>query len=232
MGKWQALIFDLDDTLYPEREYVLSGFRAVASWAAERLGVSENQGFSELNAYFKEGIRGDTFNRWLERHNLSSPENLARLISVYRSHQPSLSPFPVVPHLLASLKERYRLGIVSDGYLEVQRAKFAGLGLAPYFHSVVFSDEFGRNHWKPSTRPFEAIVERLNVTPEQAVYIADNPIKDFIGARHAGLATIWVRHSAGEYCHLIPPTPEHAADLTLDCLGDLQQLFGLSQRES
>ena len=68
MPAWQAIVFDLDDTLYPERAYVLSGFRAVAAWAAGELGLPVTQGFAELRRLFDDGVRGDTFNRWLESH--------------------------------------------------------------------------------------------------------------------------------------------------------------------
>ena len=39
LSSYEAIIFDLDDTLYPERAYVLSGFHAVAVWGKTHLGV-------------------------------------------------------------------------------------------------------------------------------------------------------------------------------------------------
>ena len=53
---WQGIVFDLDDTLYPERDYVLSGFKAVASWAEARLGVPSLGGFSGLRRLFDKKV--------------------------------------------------------------------------------------------------------------------------------------------------------------------------------
>lgn len=225
MTELQALIFDLDDTLYPERAYVLSGFRAVASWASATLGIPQEQGYADLATYFNQGVRGDTFNRWLKCYNAYSPETVTALVKVYRSHQPAISPFPAIVPLLDSLSGHFQLGLVSDGYLEVQQEKLNALGLAPYFDAIVFSDEFGREYWKPNTRPFQVISERLNVSPTRAAYIGDNPTKDFLGARNAGLGTIWARYSHGDYSRLTPTGPDYTADYTVDTIEALAQLL-------
>jgi putative hydrolase of the HAD superfamily len=95
------------------------------------------------------------------------------------------------------------------------------LGLAPCFDAVVFSDSYGRDHWKPSTRAFLAVAEELNLEPHRAVYVADNPLKDFLGARRAGMGTVRLTHADGEYVRCVPPTAEHAPDLTVDTIAKL-----------
>lgn len=226
MSKWQAIVFDLDDTLYPERDYVLSGFRAVAMWAETHLDIPAEQGSTELQQLFAQGVRGDTFNRWLLSHGIDGADLTPQLVQVYREHTPTLTPFPGMPQLLDRLRDRYRLGIVSDGYLAVQQRKLAALGLADYFDVVVFSDQLGREAWKPSTRPFETVLERIGVASEASVYVADNPKKDFLGARRAGMATIWLRQPDGEYTHLEPPTSQHAPDLLVTTLALLEHAVG------
>jgi putative hydrolase of the HAD superfamily len=225
VSSWQAVVFDLDDTLYPERDYVLSGFRAVADWADAQLRIPRAQGFAELQDLFEQGVRGATFDRWLGRHDLASPVIIARLVSIYREHTPTLSPFPGVPELLAGLRRRCRLGLLSDGYLGVQRAKLAALGLAGYFDAVIFSDAWGRDAWKPSPIPYAAALRELGVDAGDAVYVADNPAKDFLGARRAGLAAIRLHHPTGEHAHRAPPTPEHAPDFTVASFAALQRLL-------
>ncbi|NJK79923.1 MAG: HAD family hydrolase [Chloroflexaceae bacterium] len=215
MSRWHAIIFDLDDTLYPEQAYVLSGFRAVAQWAAVHLDIPAVQGYAELHQLFQQGVRGDTFNRWLHLHSLDADALVPQLVQVYREHTPLLEPFPEIPALLDRLCNTCRLGLVSDGYLAVQQRKFAALGLGHAFQAVVFSDQWGRQAWKPSVQPFQAVVQQLRIAPDQAVYIADNPTKDFLGARQIGMATIRVQWVGGEYAHLVPPTPAHAPDITL-----------------
>ncbi len=222
MSRWQAIVFDLDDTLYPERDYVLSGFRAVAAWAEAHLDIPAALGLAELQSLFEQGVRGDTFNRWLAAHGLASESLVLRLVQVYREHEPALTPFPEVPGLLASFRRRYRLGIVSDGYLAVQQRKLAALNLAHHFEAIVFSDEWGRRAWKPSVIPFQAVLQRLAVSAAGSVYVADNPGKDFLGARQAGMFTVWVRRPGGEYARSTPPTAHHAPHWTITSLLELE----------
>jgi len=218
----QAIVFDLDDTLYPERAYVLSGFRAVATWAGEHLGIPQHQGFAELRRLFEDGVRGDTFNRWLESQGFQPDSWVPQMVQIYREHTPHTEPYPEVPELLQRLRPRYRLGLVTDGYAEVQKRKLAALALTPCFDVLVFSDEWGREAWKPSSRPFEIVLERLGVTGSEAVYVGDNPSKDFLGAREVGMWTVRVRRPDGLYNHLEPPSPEHAPDAEIETLSDLE----------
>jgi putative hydrolase of the HAD superfamily len=231
VSKWRAIVFDLDDTLYPERDYVLSGFRAVAAWAEDHLRIPAGQGFVELKNLFDEGVRGDTFNRWLVAHHFPMDDLVSQLVRVYRDHEPVLKPFAAVPELLSSWRGTYQLGLLSDGYLAVQQRKLAALGLGPYFDAVVFSDEWGRDAWKPSSRPFEMVLQRLGVAGFQTVYVGDNPLKDFLGARQVGIWTVRVRHPQGLYAHLEPPSPNHAPEVEINDLSGLEKILGLTTVE-
>lgn len=224
MSAWRGIVFDLDDTLYPERDYVLSGFRAVAAWASHHLGLPAEQGFSELRSLFERGVRGDTFDRWLGAHGLA-PYLAKQLVSVYREHQPVLVPFAGVADLLDALGEKHSLGLLTDGYLAVQRRKLAALDLAHHFDAAVFSDELGREAWKPSPEPYREILDRLGMASSEAVYVADNPLKDFLGARRVGMSTVRFRCAGGEYARLEPPTCEHAPDAEVSSIDELRQTF-------
>jgi len=225
VSKWQAIVFDLDDTLYPERDFVLSGFRAVAQWGEMHLGIQRDQGYAHLCALYESGVRGDTFNRWLAAQGIADARLISQLIQVYREHLPRLTPFPEVPDLLTRLHHRYRLGLLSDGYLDVQRRKLVALGLESYFGAIVFSDEWGREAWKPSLKPFQAILQQLKVPASAVIYVADNPLKDFLGARQVGMFTVRIQRSGGEYAHLVPPTPQHAPDHTITDLTELERVL-------
>lgn len=221
----QAVVFDLDDTLYPERAYVLSGFRAVARWAEARWAIPATQGYEELHTLFAQGVRGDTFNRWLQQHGLDPAPRIPQLVTAYREHEPELAPFAGIPALLARLQLTRPVGLVSDGYLAVQRRKFAALGLAHHFGAVVFSDSWGRAAWKPSPVPFRAVLDQLGAHPEGAVYVGDNPKKDFLGARRLGMATIRLRLLDGEHYTLEPTGDEYAPDRTVGSVADLAALL-------
>ena len=222
----QAIIFDMDDTLYPEQAFVLSGFRAVADWGAIHLDIPTEAGYTELARLFHAGVRGDSFNHWLHHFGITAiTEIIPQLVTVYRQHTPQITPFPIVPSLLSKLHTSYKLGLLSDGYLEVQRRKFEALNVAVHMDAVVFSDEWGRDAWKPSMKPFTAILERLQVKASYSVYIADNPIKDFLGANQVGMHTIWLKQTQGEYVGFTPPTPQHAPHTTVSSLQELRGIF-------
>ena len=226
MRKLAAVVVDLDYTLYPEREYVLSGFRAVAQWAETNLALPSEKGFAELKTLFDEGVRGDTFNRWLAAHGYS--DDIAPIVTVYREHTPTLTPFADAVPLLEYLHPDYKIGLVSDGYLNVQKLKWAALGLEKWFEAVVFSDEWGRAAWKPNRKPFDEVLSRLNVDAAESVYIADNPRKDFLGARNAGMKSIRVRRAGGEYSHLEPESDQYAADMTVETFTKIDDTFLVS----
>ena len=219
MIKWQAIAFDLDDTLYPERDFVLSGFRAVARWAESHLDISFERGFPTLKRLFEKGIRGNTFNHWLSLQDVDFDEDLIeKLVQIYRSHQPEIRPYPAVPGLLKRLHSKYRLALVSDGYLSVQQSKIDALKLRSYFDVIIFSDEWGKDAWKPDIKAFEVLVKKLAIRGEEAIYVADNPIKDFLGANRLGMTTVWIRRTGGEYSDLEPPSTDHAPHLEFSSL--------------
>ena len=223
MPRLRAVVFDLDDTLYPEREYVRSGFHAVAAWSEEHLGISADDAFAQLDRLFEQGVRGDTFNRWLEANGKGPDETVEVLVNVYRDHDPTIVPHDGVQPLLERLGQRYLLGLVSDGAPEIQARKLARLGLAKHFGSVVFPTN--RAEWKPSPDSLKKALTALGVSGPEAVYVADNPAKDFLGARSAAMRSIRVRDTRGLHARAEPPSPEHAPDDEIPRLSELESLL-------
>ena len=217
----QAIVFDMDDTLYPEREYVLSGFRVVAGHVALHYGLDAETLFVDLKRLFDEGVRGDTFNRWLALHDLSN-SIVPALVRLYREHQPSLKLEAGVAALLTELRAQCRLALLSDGYESVQRNKFAALGLQAYFDVVLFTDALGRDNWKPSLVPFRWMEEQLGLSGSALVYVADNPTKDFIAPRQLGWRTVRLRRPDGVYDHIEPQTADQQAEHDIQHLDALR----------
>jgi len=225
LKKLLSILFDLDDTLYPEEEYVRSGFRNVALWANRELSIPTEEGLQRLLAFYERGVRGDTFNQWLAQYGYHDQSLVHSAIEIYRNHFPEIRLFPEVPELLSALRSKYLLGIVSDGALKMQQNKVEALDLKTIFQTIVLSDEWGREFWKPNTKPFVAALERLGVNPDDALYVGDNPLKDFLGARRLGMKTVWIRRTTGEYAKQEPPTPEHASDYCIHSLTELRNLI-------
>ena len=219
------VIFDLDDTLYLEQDYVFSGFAAVAEWCQRELGVDSQDVRAELKQLFNDGVRGDTFNRWLERRGLPAEKWVTTMVNVYRRHNPQIRPFPHIAEMLTVLANATRLALISDGDEAVQRGKLEALKLASHFDDITFTDSLGRAAWKPSPLAFLALAERQRVPAERVVYVADNPLKDFRAAREAGMKSIRFRHPLGIYRCLEPRHADDAPDWEVDASDDLISLL-------
>jgi putative hydrolase of the HAD superfamily len=96
MSPLKAIAFDLDDTLFPERDYAFSGFGAVAEWAEQALGLEAGQAARNLRGYFDSGVRGDTFNRLLHSHGLPVEPWLKEMIRVCATPA-AVALFPMCP---------------------------------------------------------------------------------------------------------------------------------------
>lgn len=190
----RAVVFDLDDTLFPERRYVRSGYAAVGRCLRERLGTDEPYE-QWLWRRFQTGRAGGAFDALNEHFSLDlNQDAVEELVEVYRTHRPDIRPFPGATHLLAMLHQQsHRLGLLTDGYLPAQRLKLDALKIGRFFDAVVFTEELGRDAWKPSTKGFELIRERLGVDHERCAYVADNPAKDFVAPNRLGWRTVQLR---------------------------------------
>ena len=101
-------------------------------------------------------------------------------------------PFPETKPMLKSLrKDGYKLGLITNGGGETQRAKLHNLGLEDSFDQVVISGEFGDH--KPSAAPFLATARWLGAEPGELLYVGDNPLNDVDASRNAGYEPVWVR---------------------------------------
>jgi putative hydrolase of the HAD superfamily len=216
----RGVVFDLDDTLYPEREFVRSGLAASAAWLEREHGVAGL--FEEAWPRFAAGERGRLFDHALERlGHAAPPELIAELVAVYRAHEPAIALAPDIVRLLDRLHVRGPLALLTDGYHVAQQQKVKALGLARWCRPIVCTDAFGRAHWKPSPKGFLAIQDALGLAPQELVYVADNPAKDFRAPRALGWCTIRLRRPGGEHAGAEPAGPADAADCTIEALAEL-----------
>lgn len=221
-----VLVFDLDDTLYSEREFVLSGFAAVDAWLAQRHGLA---GFgAEATRLFEAGTRGRIFDEALRRLAVDGAGELVpHLVDVYRGHAPRISLLEEARWALQHFHGRLRLGLITDGHAATQRNKFAALGVSRYFAHVVFTDDLGRANWKPSPLPFRDVMDRLGCAGDECVYVGDNPVKDFVAPNALGWLTVQIRRGNGEYGTVDTGAlaPCHRPHLTIQSLYELESLL-------
>jgi len=193
-----TVIFDLDDTLYDEIDYCRSGFHAVSRHLAESRKIAAEKIFDAIWQQFKIGNRTKTFSAALEKLGFSFDDIfISKLVDVYRSHTPEITLPPDSNAVLEQLAGKYVLGLLTDGFLPAQQLKVHALGIEKYFKRILYTEELGREFWKPSPVGFQKLLESLNESPQNAVYIADNPTKDFLAPNSLGILTIRIIRPAG-----------------------------------
>jgi putative hydrolase of the HAD superfamily len=190
-----GVLFDLDDTLYPQAAWLDGAWAAVARCGAT-LGVPEAEFHLALRAVAALGTdRGRIIDRALERCG-SAHVDVAPFVDAFRRHTPArLDCYPGVLDELHALSTIVPVGIVTDGDPVIQRAKVRALALN--VDVVVCSDDNGREHRKPDPLPFRTALDALALEACDAVVVGDRPDKDVAGAIAAGMRAVRVR--TGEY---------------------------------
>lgn len=196
----RAVIFDLDDTIYPLERFVLSGFDAVAAHLEARYNVPRDHACRVLRDAFHGGGRGAELQACLRHFGLS--EALApSLVQVIRAHTPSLDLPASTAHALSTMATTWRIGIVTNGPIEIQSRKVAALGLADFVDEIVFADG---ERAKPAPAPFIEVTRKLRVPMGRSIFVGNDPVCDVYGAWRLGMKTI---HVAGQ-----PAAPALMAD--------------------
>lgn len=177
-----VVVFDLDDTLYKEVDFVRSGFSAIASYVG------------------KDGIAVELFERWKRGQNalqwlidVTDIEcEIPDLLHVYRTHLPSIKLESSVEDMLDKLKQEGKvLGMITDGRSITQRHKIEALGLYRWItdDNLVISEEFGSE--KPDMANYEYFMSRYPVA--NYFYVGDNTAKDFVSPNILGWHTICIK---------------------------------------
>jgi putative hydrolase of the HAD superfamily len=212
-----VLVFDMDDTLYDERTFVRSGFGAVAELLAPVCGCSRAALLRQAMDLLDRQGRGRVFDELLRAHGRPSRSLVERCLQTYRTHAPDIALWPEAARCLRR-HARLPLYVVTDGNVAAQANKARALGLYDSTKRVLLTHRFGLRHAKPSPYCFERIAAWERVRPEQVVYVADDPAKDFVGIRRLGFRTIRVltgRHAA------VKAKPGYDAERTIDSLAEL-----------
>jgi len=234
-GPIAVVLFDLDDTLYPEIEYVRSGFRAVSrvfassavspdrmlTWMEEFFVADRHHVFDALAArlILTDFSQGHAYNPDTPGSRLCCPDRgstrsaeistlALKMIECYRGHTPEIHLYPDAARCLETMRARHMpIGLITDGLAAVQEKKVQALGLEEVFDLIIYTDHLGpdRLYWKPSPRAFEIAAGHFGVSPTRCCYVCDNPTKDFAGPAQLGMPVVWVRRAGGIYANASPP---------------------------
>ena len=226
----RLVVFDIDDTLYIEEDFVRSGFDAVGQFAARELGIN-GLAAACLKLHWS-GVRGSVFNDALKACGHADDEATVRqLIDVYRGHRPAIRLLPDALQVLDALKGRYRMAAVSDGPYVGQAQKAAALRLDGWIEAVILTDHWGREFWKPHPRAFETLQEQFQVSGPECVYLGDSPVKDFVAPRSLGWRTIRIRRPGGLHAG-VEATADKAAEEEWTNLEPLLKWLDRCEQES
>lgn len=221
MWNVKVIIFDLDNTLYNELDYVYSGFRAVANYFNQVFNLPLEEIYSSMIKELKTNGRGKIFNNVLNKYKLDTSKNIKKAISVYRLHNPKIE----LPKSTIEILQYYvdkSIYIVTDGNKIVQYKKIEALGLKNYIKKAFITHQYSRKHAKPSTYCFEKIASIEKVPNEKIVYIGDDIEKDFVGIKPLGFKTIRLKtYNSKDYTK----SQEYYADMEIDHINELKNIL-------
>ena len=177
-----VIVFDLDDTLYDEVDFVKSGFLEISEY------LGNKKYFEFMWNEFKENGSGKVFNKLIDEFNIKIPLN--KLIEIYRFHFPKISLPKESKELLKFAKIS---ALITDGHYITQQNKYKALNLDIDF--PIFTDFYHTK--KPELKPFQMVMDKY--PNEKYIYISDNPKKDFFAPKELGWGTIRYKNPNGIY---------------------------------
>lgn len=192
------VVFDLDDTLYPERQFALCGFKACGEWVKAQFGV-DGVG-EEMTRLLDTGMLGKLFKTVLETHVPDHrPEHLVALREAYRGAPAELMLFDDAHWALEHYAAKGPLALITDGTHTVQRKKVVALAIEPRFREIIYTDALGedRAYFKPHPKAFERVAAAIGEPGDRFVYVGDNPFKDFVAPNAMGWTTVQVVRDGG-----------------------------------
>lgn len=172
INKNTHIVFDLDDTLYKEIDFVKSAYIYVCKYIRSRFGIDF---FSQIQECIDDGINFYDYiiSKLHHKHNFS----IEKYLELYRFHYPKLSLSADTTEFLNNISDR-KIGfsIITDGRSISQNNKIKALGLSHLAQNIIISEETG--YKKPHVNNFK-IIEKV-YPDKKFLYIADNTSKDFL----------------------------------------------------
>ena len=129
-------------------------------------------------------------------------ENLKKeCLTIYRNHIPNTHLYKGVEDIFNALHQKnIKIGIITDGRPEGQRAKIDALGLEKNVDEIIVTDEPGGTQFrKPCDIAFRIMQKKLGVSYDAMVYVGDNPKKDFVAPLALGMKSVWFKNVDGVY---------------------------------
>ena len=187
----KVVVFDLDDTLYKEIDFLKSGYLEVAKMVGKRYGLESCGVYDQLLSWYYKGE--NAFACLNEKYGLNNP--IEDYLNIYRFHQPTLSLSAETKEALSGLKDMdAAMGIITDGREITQKQKIEALGLTEWISMDNVLINVKKAHFKPNNWSFERMKQKCYEQYQDMnlsfYYVGDNPEKDFIVPNQWGWETI------------------------------------------
>lgn len=175
-----CFVFDLDDTLFKEINFLKSAYRLIAKNLENQIGKNI---YAEMIDMREAGL--SVFDEIKSKYSFE--ESIKDIVFEYRFHFPKIELSLGALHLLKELKQRNTaIGLITDGRSKSQRNKLKALEIEHFFNHILISEEFGSE--KPDVRNFQFYMDNFEVN--EYIYIGDNFKKDFVTPNALGWLTI------------------------------------------
>jgi 2-haloalkanoic acid dehalogenase type II len=201
MALIKALLFDLDDTLWPIAPVISRAEKLLFDWlrqevptVAERYSIAamRERRMALMKAEPRYAINLAALRQAVMTELFAAcGEDVARVdaaMEVFSTARNEVDLYPDVHPALSALSQRLLLGSVSNGVADLQ-----AIGLAHYFRASIAAHQFGTT--KPDPAIFQAGCAALGVAPAETVYVGDDLLIDVEGAQKAGLRAVWMRRT-------------------------------------
>ncbi|OEK08590.1 hypothetical protein A8C32_03835 [Flavivirga aquatica] len=179
----KVVIFDLDDTLYNEVDFLKSAFKDISFKLSAQIHGDQTAIYNDMLDFYI--ARKNVFKLIIEKYHC--PFSVDQLLNLYRTHKPELFLKPENTQVLDYLKKnKVSLGLLTDGRSIEQRNKIKAMKLDVYFSEIIISEEFGSE--KPNIENYKYFEKTFK--EGKYFYIGDNLKKDFITPNKLGWTTV------------------------------------------
>jgi len=202
----KAILFDIDDTLFPSSEFAeLARRNAIRAMIEMGIGRGEKELYEALMGVIrrKGSNYPNHFDLLCRKLGVKRPSRyVAAAVGAYHNTKTAIQPFPTVPRTLLALREKgYRLYVATNGEATKQWDKLIRLQIALFFEDVFVSEEMGE---EKSASFFRKVLKDLNsrpgtrgIRPADCVMVGDREDADIAPAKAVGIRTIRIR--TGKY---------------------------------
>lgn len=221
--KYSWVLFDADETLFSFDAY--QGLQTMFSRLSVEFSREDFDEYQLVNkplwVKYQDGeisaqqLQEDRFVAWGERLNIH-PSELNRLF--LDAMADICKPLPFVVEALEQISKHARLGIITNGFTQLQSIRLERTGLSHFFDHVIISEEVGTA--KPDVAIFNVAIEKMGFPDKkQVLMVGDNPHSDVLGGLNAGIETCWLNVDEA-------PTPEGITPhYEVKCWKELQTLL-------